>query len=60
MDTYLVGLLMFIAFYTGVYSNKKMSGKIKIITLGVSILWPLAIVYVVLERPISRLMKGVK
>ena len=60
MNTYLIGWLMFMAFYAGVYSMKKSSSKVKLIILAVSILWPLAIVYVVLEKPISRLMKGAK
>lgn len=58
IEVYLVGFLMFLAFYAGVYSDKKMSSKIKIIALVVSIFWPLAIVYVVLGKPISKLINN--
>jgi len=52
MNTYLIGWLMFMAFYTGVYSMKKASTKVKLIILVLSILWPVALIYVILEKQI--------
>jgi hypothetical protein len=64
MNTYLIGWLMFMAFYTGVYSNKKASTKLKLIILALSILWPIVLIYVILEKQIlsfiTWLMKGAK
>jgi hypothetical protein len=55
---------MFMAFYTGVYSNKKASTKLKLIILALSILWPIVLIYVILEKQIlsfiTWLMKGAK
>jgi len=58
IDTYISWICLMIAFYIGYYADKKITIKLLFIVLGVSILWPLTIAYVVFEGAYKRLTKG--